>query len=481
MVQPIEDRVYFEAVPPAERSMFATDARLTSDNVQQFMPSPERMTQAAAGLQSLGFVVRHVGTFSISGEGPKELWQNVFGTYVEYRTQPLSIAYLELGQVGFWSHVSGVPFTVPESLQGLVERAYPQPPPFLFESPLPPQVSYYHLRVPDDVALILRATPTHERGVTGRGVLVVMPDTGFYRHPFYDWHGYNYQATLSPDAINVETDDVGHGTAEAANIFAVARDIDFVGVKMGGNATLAFKTASDLEPAVMTNSWGYDLPNLAILPNFLMPLEAAVIEAVRQRGITVCFAGGNGQIAFPAMMPDVLAVGGVYAHQNLVGNDFQLEASDYASSFDSLIYPGRHVPDVCGLVGMQPGAIYIELPLQPGCMIDAGLSGRAFPNRDETAPDDGWAVISGTSAASPQAAGVCALLKQAQPGLSPALIKNVLKASARDVQAGMSSTGQPAGPGYDGATGAGLMDAFAAYRLARSVTIRDVFSLPSPR
>ena len=24
---------------------------------------------------------------------------------------------------------------------------------------------------------------------------------------------------------------------------------------MGGNATLAFKTASDLEPAVMTNSW----------------------------------------------------------------------------------------------------------------------------------------------------------------------------------------------------------------------------------
>jgi hypothetical protein len=481
MVQQIEDRVYFEAVPPAERSMFATDARLASDNVQQFMPPTERATQAATALQSLGFRVQHVGTFSISGDGPRELWESVFGTRVERRTQPFSTAHPELGEVGFWSHVAGVPFTVPESLQGLVERAYPQLPPLFFESPLPPRVAYHHLRVPDDVALVLRATPTHERGVTGRGVLVAMPDTGFYRHPFYDWHGYNYNPTLAPDAINVEADDFGHGTAEAANIFAAARDIDFVGVKMGGNPTLAFKATADLEPAVMTNSWGYHLPGLVTLPNFLLPLEAAVIDAVRRRGITVCFSAGNGHIAFPAMMPDVLAVGGVFAYGNLVGSDFQLEASNYASSFDSLIYPGRHVPDVCGLVGMQPGAIYIELPLQPGCTIDVGLSGPGFPNSDETAPDDGWAVISGTSAASPQAAGVCALLKQAQPGLSPPLVKNILRASARDVQAGMSNNGQPAGPGLDGATGAGLMDAFAAYRLARSVTIRNVFSLPPPR
>ena len=481
MVQQIEDRVYFEAVPPGERSMFAADSQLTSDNVEQFMPPAELATRAATALQSLGFRVQHVGTFSISGDGPRELWEGVFGTQVERRTQPFSTAHPELGEVGFLSHVAGVPFTVPESLQGLVERAYPQRPPLFFESPLPPRVSYHHLRVPDDVAMVLRATPAHERGVTGRGVLVAMPDTGFYRHPFYDWHGYNYNPTLAPDATNVEADDFGHGTAEAANIFAVARDIDFVGVKMGGNPTLAFKAASDLEPAVMTNSWGYHLPGVTTLPNFLLPLEAAVIDAVRRRGITVCFSAGNGHIAFPAMMPDVLAVGGVYAYENLVGTDFQLEASNYASSFDSLIYPGRHVPDVCGLVGMQPGGIYIELPLQPNCTIDVGLSGPGFPNSDETAPDDGWAVLSGTSAASPQAAGVCALLKQAQPGLSPSLVKSILRASARDVQAGMSNQGQPAGPGYDGATGAGLMDAFAAYRLARSVTIRNVFSLPPPR
>jgi len=320
-------------------------------------------------------------------------------------------------------------------------------------------------------------------------VLVAMTDTGFYRHPFYEWHGYNYTATLAPDAIRVEHDEVGHGTAEAANIFACAPDIDFVGVKMGLNATLAFKTASDLHPAVMTNSWGYGLKNDAgdgpaeALPNYLRPLEAAVIEAVRERGITVCFSGGNGHYSFPGQMPDVIAVGGAFARDEVdeVTEDFILEASDYASSFDSLIYPGRHVPDVCGLVGLQPKGIYIMLPVEPGNQIDQGLAGGTFPDGDETKPDDGWAVISGTSAASPQLAGVCALLKQAQPGLSPDLVKAILRASARDVSLGKSFHGQPAGEGHDGATGAGLVDALAAYKIARSVTVRNVNSLPAPR
>jgi hypothetical protein len=90
-------------------------------------------------------------------------------------------------------------------------------------------------------------------------------------------------------------------------------------------------------------------------------------------------------------------------------------------------------------------------------------------------------VISGTSAACPQVAGVCALLKQVQPGLSPQLAKAILRASARDVAVGASSTGQPAGPGQDGATGAGLVDASAAYQLARSVQRRSLNTLPLPR
>lgn len=482
-IQRAGDQVSAEVVLSSESgaSMFETGAVLTADNLDDYEPPAGRGMETARVLRELGFTVRHIGTFSISVEVTRSLWEKTFNTKVEKRTQPISTEHPEIGSVEYWSHIADTKFDIPRTLQSLVERAYPQLPPILFESSLPPRVNYHHLEVPVDVGMVLRADGVHQHGITGRGVLVAMADTGFYRHPFYAWHGYHYHATLAPDATNVDQDANGHGTAEAANIFSCAPDIDFIGVKFGPNATLAFKAASDLEPAVMTNSWGYNLPGLTTLPNFLMPLQAAVLEAVNLRGIIVCFSGGNGQIAFPAMMPDVLAVGGVHARADLVGNDFSLEASDYASSFDSLIYPGRHVPDVCGLVGMRPGALYIMLPVPPGSGIDVGVSGGAYPNRDETASNDGWAAISGTSAASPQIAGVCALLKQAQPGLSPKLAKAVLRASARDVTVGASRNGQPAGPGHDGATGAGLVNATAAYELARSVRTRPLFTLPPPR
>lgn len=481
-----QDSVYFEAVLAAEsgHSIFSSDASITADSLDKFTPAAGNSARSATLLQSLGFKVRHVGTFSISAEGPKELWESVFGTKVEEKSQPISEAWPELGDAYYLSHIAGVPFSVPKELENLVERAYPQRPPILFESPIPPRVNYHHLRVPDDIATVLRSHSVHKQGVTGKGVLVAMPDTGFYKHPFYAWHGYNYNRTLAPDAKFIEKDEVGHGTAEAANIFASAPDIDFIGVKMAGNATLGFKTASDLFPQVMTNSWGYSLCGLSSLPNFLKPLEIAVLEAVHKRGITVCFSAGNGHNSFPGQMPAVIAAGGVYAHEILAGDDFKLEASDYSSSFDSLIYPGRHVPDVCGLVGMKPRAVYIMLPVEPGDQIDSALSGGSYPNGDETAANDGWAVISGTSAASPQVAGICALLKQIQPGLPPSLIKNILRASARDVKRGDSNQvcgkSQPAGEGHDGATGAGLVGACVAYELARSVTPRQLLTVPGP-
>jgi subtilisin family serine protease len=474
--------VSFEAVIPSEsqKSMFEPGVILTPENISQFSPSVGAPAVAARELQRLGFRILHVGAFSVSGEGPKEIWNEVFGTEVKRKTLPFSYTHPELGERTYLSHESGIPFEIPEELEGLVERAYPQKPPTFFESPLPPTLRYHYLDVPGDVSMILRADRAHRAGVTGEGVLVAMPDTGFYNHPFYEWRGYRYNRTISPDAVGVESDEYGHGTAEAANIFSCAPNVEMVGVKMGLNATLGFKTAVDLSPAIITCSWGWSIPG-DTLPNWLKPLEAEVIRAVKKLGVTVVFSAGNGHYGFPAQMPEVIAVGGVYAKRTLGGDDFVLEASDYASSFKSNIYPGRAVPDFCGLVGMKPGGIYINLPLQPKCYIDQALAGGAYPNNDETAPDDGWAVISGTSAAAPQVAGVCALLKQVRPSLSPSLIKNILVASARDVKVGTSAMGDAAGKGFDSATGAGLVDAYKAYCIARSIAVRPTDTLPPPR
>src|SRR5208282_6706879 len=88
---------------------------------------------------------------------------------------------------------------------------------------------------------------------------------------------------------------------------------------------------------------------------------------------------------------------------------------------------------------------------------DDGLPG------DGTAVDDGWGVFSGTSAAAPQLAGVCALLLEKNPKLTPTDIKAILRRTARTVLVGnanpsSSDNGVPvqAGPGDNGAAGAGL-------------------------
>ena len=63
------------------------------------------------------------------------------------------------------------------------------------------------------------------------------------------------------------------------------------------------------------------------------------------------------------------------------------------------------------------------LPQPDSASIENGNAGGTFPNGDETAMNDGWAAFSGTSASCPQVAGVCALIKQACPRLTPAQVK----------------------------------------------------------
>ncbi|MGR5997751.1 S8 family serine peptidase [Bacillus cereus] len=160
-------------------------------------------------------------------------------------------------------------------------------------------------------------------------------------------------------------------------------------------------------------------------------MATAIANAVH-KGITVVFASGNGGEPFPGMHPDVISVGGVFVDRN-----GSMEATEFVSGYKSTTkpYENRLVPDICGLSGLPPMADYIMLPVEPGDWFDefASASGQKHPNGDETSPIDGWAAFSGTSAAAPQIAGVCALLKQANSRLSHFQIRDILKKTARDV------------------------------------------------
>ena len=327
-------------------------------------------------------------------------------------------------------------------LDELVDRAYIQHPPIFFagERPVPPHWSdKFRLRVPGDVAQIMQAPSVHRSGITGHGVKVAMADTGFYRHPYFDEQGYNFLAVTAPDASDHTSDANGHGTGECANLFATAPGINFIGVKMGSNTTLGFKTAVDLRPDIITCSWGYsvDRPGTS-MPNWLRPLYLAVLDAV-SRGIVVCFSAGNGHFGFPGSMPEVISVGGA-----VVDKDLNYSATRYTSGFESTWFPGRKVPDISGLCGTPPRADYIVLPVQKGAALDK---------------EDGWGAFSGTSAASPMVAGVCALLKEADPSLTPDDVRNLLKYTARDITTGTNAHGNAATVGPDLATGYGLVDA----------------------
>ncbi len=442
-----ETTVNFEVVVNAEdgtsRSMFAPDAVPAIGNLDQYRANRERSILAARRLANNGVTINDVGDFSISAACPAGKFEQLFSTKLTEQYMPDRERLPE--NYRFLAAGPDAPWRVPEidDLSELIENAYTQADPVFFagERPLPPLwTDKFRLRVPVDVAQIMEASTVHRRGFTAKGVRVAMPDSGFYHHPFFQKQGYNFLSVTAPDELDHTADSSGHGTGEAANLFATAPGANFVGIKMG-NPTLAFKTAVALRPQVMTNSWGYPLDHPGTsMPNWLKPLHLVVLDAVA-RGIVVCFSAGNGHLAFPASMPEVIAVGGVHVDKNL-----SYEASNYASSFRSTWFPGRKVPDICGLVGMQPSADYIVLPVQKGAALEK---------------QKGWGAFSGTSAASPMVAGVCALLKQADPTLTPDEIKTLLQYTATDVAKGHSQY-DSAGPGPDLATGYGLVNAARA-------------------
>lgn len=347
---------------------------------------------------------------------------------------------------------------VPEALQDVIAFAYvPRPVEYFAPQPLPPHEDIYHLRL-GDVALALNAPRCHQKGFNGTGSKVAMADSGFWLHPHFIRSGYSLIPTESPGSGAANIDASGHGTGESANIFAVAPRATVFGVKHGSSAAGTLEKCIDLKPHVMTNSWGWSIDrqtrNQLRTSDPGMYAEVVDLESVIRRAvglnITVLFSAGNGHLSFPACLPEVIAVGGATWNE-----DGSVEASSYASAFASKLYPGRNVPNVCGLVGRSgtaPQSAHIMLPVPDTSELD-GMNFRSGKK------GTGWGIFSGTSAACPQVAGVVALIKQINPSLAPGQIRQVLEANAVDVVKGKTATNATARVGRDLATGAGLVDA----------------------
>ncbi|MFJ6166063.1 S8 family serine peptidase [Micromonospora orduensis] len=299
-------------------------------------------------------------------------------------------------------------------------------------------------------------------GVTGRGIVVGSSDSGVdgahpalrggFRGGDDSWYD-PWNDTRSP------TDKGGHGThtvgsAVGRDGIGVAPDAQWVGcVNLDRNLgnpghyldCLQFMLApfppggdpftdgrTDRAPEVLTNSWGCP-PVEGCDQRVLRPATAALDAA----GIFVVAAAGNtgpwcGSIEDPpAQYPDVLTVGAV---------DAQRRVAEFSSR--GPVAGGVVKPDV----------------LAPGVEVVSAM------------PGGGYGVLDGTSMASPQVAGVVALMWSANPALvgDLARTRQILRDTATPaVPTYRSRNRADACGGPANVTGAGQVDALAAVRAAQ--------------
>lgn len=431
-------------------------------------PASSAMDQTVEALRKAGFEIMRVGRFGVTVRGHARLAADVLGV-------PLTVSAISRPDghraTRMFSGESAPPrpsdlFVAPtESLsidgsrlhEAIDDFVFIPPPMLLAPASKAPGVSYPHL---DDrsVRALLGAptTGSPHSGLTGKGVTVAMIDTGFdTSHPYYASRGYDFEAVDTTLGPNASTDPNGHGTAMAWNALAIAPGCSLRGYKYTDIAA-AIEDAADAKAQVVSCSWGYDREQS------FPQIEASIRSVIEDDGVITLFAAGNGQQCWPACMPEVFAIGGAYADPVT----HALQASDYASGFRSNLYPDRIVPDFSGLCGSSPSGVYLPLPVPAGSVLDRELGGASFPDKDETTTEDGWVYASGTSSATPQVAGVIALMlehaRKTGKTLTTSQVKTCLQRSAQPIQSGRNAFGFPAIGHPNVAVGWGLVNISAA-------------------
>jgi len=469
-VREMKSHVTFQVSPTTLSRLVLKEVRgRTSEHpIDDLRPDPDAVERAIDALGRLGIEVLRRGRFGVTCRGPTALVSNILKSpfRIVASARPSTVRSLsgsmEVAEAPRPHELSIVPqqsLCMAPNMSPAIDHFTFYPAPIYFHAaPAPRRVapvpSWHHLSGTDLRRLL--QVPEGADAPNGRGVRIAMVDSGFYPHPYFS--PFDYQTINVPGNPLSSVDPDGHGTAMAWNVFQIAPQATLLGIGHTPVPSDALEVAAESNADIISCSWGYG--NEQVFPALELTIRDLVTE-----GRSVLFAAGNGHYAWPGSMPEVLSVGGVYADRAGL-----LEASKYASGFQSSAYVDRRVPDLCGLVGQPPRAIYLILPCPPGCQMDKDLGGASFPDRDGTGPSDGWVGASGTSAATPQLAGIVALIKQQAAArgrvLSPADIKTLLQQSGVPISRGRNAQDIPATTDHpNGAVGFGLANATAAIAL----------------
>lgn len=280
-------------------------------------------------------------------------------------------------------------------------------------------------------------------GITGLGVKVGIVDTGIDpAHPDFA----KRIAQMKDFTGEGPNDNNGHGshvagiiggTGKASNgrYQGVAPDCTYYTAKVlrGNGSGATSDVMAGIEWAVQQ---GVQVINLSLGSDGACDGTDALstlCDAAVGKGIAVCIAAGNAgpgaaTVGSPGCAKSVITIGAT-------------NAADQVTSFSSRgpTSDGRVKPDVCfpgyGIVAVRAAGTAMGTPV-----------------------DSFYTAASGTSMATPHAAGTCALLLQAKPGLAPPQIKALLMNTAKDL--GLDPNTQ----------GKGRAQVLAAYQAALGVT-----------
>lgn len=254
-----------------------------------------------------------------------------------------------------------------------------------------------------------------DQGITGKGTTICVIDTGIAQHPDLKDRIVGFK-----DFVNGKTeayDDQGHGT-HCAGIAAgsgtvnekfkgAAPEASIVGVKvLDRNGSGSFSDViKGIQWAVDNkDELGIDVISMSLGGSVYQPAAkdpvTMAVEAAVEKGVITVVAAGNegprpGTIGTPGNAPNVITVGAMDDKGTIARDD---DTMAYFSSVGPSKIDNFDKPDI----------------VTPGVNITAASH-----------KGDGYVSMSGTSMATPLAAGVLALAKQVKPEVGPLDIKKI--------------------------------------------------------